>query len=506
MNLLQKLALRAFDFAFPNVFNRYEAGQSWSDRRSYVPGYVRDARFDANQATQWEIVRKSRYFERNNAIVNRLADLFEQYTVGPTGLRFVPGSSDEEWNERAKEWWGTWTPVCDLTSLQTFGTIQSLTARSWMIDGEIFIVKTRGRIRQDGQSFPRIQLVERHRVRTPDIQSNNPSIIDGVEIDERGRPIAYWIADGQDEENFRRIEASMVVHVGEPSRVGMYRSLPMLYPVLNDLHDLDDLQMLEMDAAKAAASVTEVIKTKSGELSADDLRRARFAIDGNQGTSGGSLHERSQYYQDVFRGRAKVLRHNDEYEQFMSNRPSVATRDYWDYLTSKVCAGVGISKLLVFPWSMQGTVTRADLDVANAFFRSRSAILASKFTDVWLYVMDWATQNVRELSDPPADWKKVSVRPPRSVNVDVGRNAAALISEYEAGWRTLEQICGELGEDWRDVLRQRAVERRKARELEKEFELREGELIGAVLEAVKQSNASELQQQPQPNKEEALSE
>src|SRR5688572_3483546 len=61
------------------VQNRYEAGQLWSSRRSYLPGWTRDARFDADSATCTEIRRKARYFERNNAIVNRLADLFEQY-------------------------------------------------------------------------------------------------------------------------------------------------------------------------------------------------------------------------------------------------------------------------------------------------------------------------------------------------------------------------------------------------------------------------------------------
>lgn len=474
---------------------QYEAGQRWSSRRSYVHGWVRDARFDADSATRREILRKSRYFERNNAIVNRLADLFEQYSVGPMGLRFVPASSDPEWNQAAKTWWAGWEKYPDISSLQTFGTIQSLSARTWLIDGEVFIWKTRGRERENGQSFPRIQLIESHRVDTPPRLYGDEKIIDGIQVDARGRPEVYWVQVGLNDDDYTPVPAANMIHIYEPSRVGMYRGLPMLYPVLNDLHDLDDLQLLEMDAAKDAAATTEVIKTKTGEMTADDFRRYRFNVAGTQGTSGGSSQERTQYYEDVFKGRAKVMRHGDEYQQYKSERPSVATRDYWDYLTSKVCAGVGISKLLVFPWSMQGTVIRADLDVASAFFRSRSAVLAAKFTDVWLYVMDWATRNVPEIADRPLDWQKVSVRPPRSVNVDVGRNAAALISEYESGWRTLEGICGELGEDWVDVLRQRAVERQRAREFEDEYGLERGELIKAALEAIKESAPTETSQQ-----------
>lgn len=480
------------------IEGRYEAGQHYSSRRTWLPGWVRDARFDADQATRIEIMRKSRYFERNNAILNRLADLFEQYTVGPNGLRYVPASSDPEWNKRAAAWWEDWCTKCDLTSLQPFGTIQSLCARSWAIDGEIFLLKTSGRPRAGERSYPRIQLIESHRVETPPTPADGARIIDGIEVDERGRPVAYWVKETafgehgfMGDETFRRVPAEQIIHIFEASRPGQYRGLPMTYAVLNDLHDLDDLQLFSLDGAKEASLKTAVIKTKTGELSMDELRRARFNIGGTQGTSGGSKQERSAYYKEHFRAAPVVLERDDEYQEFTVTRPSESERALWDHLTSKVCAGFGISKLLVFPWSVQGTVVRADLDVAATFFRSRSAVLASKFTEVWLYVMQWAVLNERQLADPPADWKRVAVRAPRSVNVDVGRNSTALISEYEAGWRTLEEICGELGMDWRDVLRQRAVELAEAAALEKEFSLPEGSLIAKVLEALKAKQAQQ---------------
>lgn len=486
--------------------NRYESGQRWSSRRSHLPGYIQSARLDADSMTRLEILRKARYFERNCGIVNRLADLFEQYTVGPRGLRFIPASSDREWNRNAAKWWNDWEDFCDLTSLQHFGTIQSLVARSWFIDGEVFIIKTNGRIRKDGQSFPRIQLIESHRVETPQNLYGDKNVIDGIQIDDRGRPVGYWVRDDSggpfaQTENYKFIDAENMVHIFEPSRPGMYRGLSMLYPVLNDLHDLDDLQILEMDAAKEAAKTTNVIQTKSGELNEDDLRRQRMLGRGTDGTSGGSSAERTQYYEDVFQARAKVLQTGDEFKQFVSGRPSVAVQTYWEYLVSKICAGVGISKLLVFPWSMQGTVVRADLDVAATFFRSRSYVLGGKFQDVWRFAVGWATRNNLDLSDPPSDWNRVTMRPPRSVNVDVGRNSNALIAEYEAGLRTLEWICSELGEDWRDVLREKAVELAEADELEKEFKLPQGSLVRAVIESLKLKKTNE---QPAIEEKEAL--
>lgn len=495
MNLIQRFN-RATDILFFGernaVQNQYEAGQRWNPCRSYIPGWVRDSRFDADAMTRLEIVRKSRYFERNNAIVNRLADLFEEYTVGPNGLRFVPASSDQKWNGRQRTFWDGWTPFCDLSTLQNFGTVQSLCARSWAIDGEVFALKTRGKNRGNGKSFPRIQLIETHRVETPPHLFGDTQIVDGVQVNNDSRPLGYHVRQGNGvDETYAYVPADEMVHIFEPTRPGMFRGLPMLYPVLNDLHDLDDLQILQMDVAKEAAKTTAVVKTKTGELSMEDLRRSRWGIAGTQGTSGGSSQERSQYYEDVFEGRVKVLRHGDDYAQHQVVRPSTEEFALWDHLTSKVCAGFGISKLLVYPWSMQGTVTRADLDVMATFFRSRSAILASKFTEIYEYVTEWGTRNDITISDPPPDWRKVKVRAPRSVNVDVGRNVTALVAEYAAGWRTLEGIAGELGEDWIEILQQRAIERSKARELEQEYGLVDGELIGAALEAIKQSNPTQ---------------
>jgi capsid protein len=205
-----------------------------------------------------------------------------------------------------------------------------------------------------------------------------------------------------------------------------------------------------------------------------------------------------EYYKKVDGGRVIVGRTGDEMEQFISNRPSVASREYWDYLTSRVCAGVGISKLLVFPWSMQGTVTRADLDSQAAYFRARSAVMARYFTEAYWYVMEWATRNVLEVSDPPEDWRNVRVRAPRSVNVDVGRNAAALIAEYQAGWRSLESICGELGEDWEDVMDQRGAEMQRALAKEKELNLPPGSLINAMLASIQTAQNTANSSKPEP--------
>src|SRR5438045_838602 len=69
---------------------RYEAASTNFFDRSWLPASVQDARFDFDSSTRLELIRRSRYWEANNAIVNRLCDVFEQYTVGPAGLKVIP--------------------------------------------------------------------------------------------------------------------------------------------------------------------------------------------------------------------------------------------------------------------------------------------------------------------------------------------------------------------------------------------------------------------------------
>jgi capsid protein len=166
-------------------------------------------------------------FEQNNAIVNRLADLFEQYTVGPNGLQFIPSSSDEDWNQRAAASWAQWTDVCDLTSLHAISTLMTLTARSWFIDGEVFILLTRGEERSATANLkpvlrPRIQLIESHRVATPpQLQDQEgKTVSDGIEIDAKGRPTAYWIKDSADGDIFTADQPSRSFTLVSPPESG----------------------------------------------------------------------------------------------------------------------------------------------------------------------------------------------------------------------------------------------------------------------------------------------
>ena len=130
----------------------------------------------------------------------------------------------------------------------------------------------------------------------------------------------------------------------------------------------------------------------------------------------------------------------------------------WSYLTSCVCSACGIPKMIAFSeWldGAQGTVVRGDYDIAAQYFKARSAVYAAAFREVVLYALSWGIRTERELADPPADWFNLTWNPPRAVNVDVGRNAAAVQSDLKLGLTNHETVYSTLGMDARaEITRQ----------------------------------------------------
>lgn len=425
---------------------RYRVGYPW------IPATHQDARLDLPSATRQTLQSKARYFERNSPLINRLADIFETYTVG-VGLTVHPQSSDGEWNKRARAWWSGWERLADISTRQTFGTLQGLIARAWFFDGECFILLTES----ETSRRPRLQVIESHRVKTPDklISEEGKTVVDGVQIDTKtGRPVGYYI-DG----NEKPVPADIIIHVFEPSRPGQYRGIPFLTPAINLLSDLTEIEKLEIKAARAASVVANILKTSSGEVSAEEL----IANGGNVSTN--STTSEVSAYQERLGGETIVLRPDQELTQFKSDRPSVVAMDYMRQLRADVCSACGIPSVLAFPEQMQGTQYRGALDMAATFFKCRSAVMQEVVRRIWEYVIAAASPFERDINSKPSDWYKVTIPSPRAVNVDVGRNSAAMLAELQAGVTTYSQIYGPLGIHWEDAFNSLAEERQTAKDL-----------------------------------------
>ncbi len=488
MNVFQRTWHRVKKF----VSARYEAAMTNYGERSWLFSNVQDARFDNDCATRLELVRKHRYWVKNSELVQRIRSLFIQFAVGPTGLNCVPNSTDETWNDIRAHRWALWCRRPELSSRHSMSELVILWAGALFDDGGCFVLK----LQEAGRPF--IQTVEAHRCQTPPQLKENEgkSIVDGVEIDGNMRPIAYWFVDsskgasilGTADESltYKRYPAEMVIHIFKPRRPGMIREIPEGVSAYNTLHDYQDLHLLEQKAARKIASYAVVIGNETGEADPAALRRARMGI-GSVDSAGNTVtKERAIYYENRFGGDTVYKKKGETVENFKCDRPSIVTQQYWDLLISQICCGYNVPKLLVVPYSLQGTVTRADLDVCTSAFRFNFEVIASALREVYEWQTEWSVRYDREFlaelgrasisNATPPHYLAVVIRPPRPPNVDIGYNANATVAELKAGLITYQDLYAERQQDWRQQFRQAAEAEFFKKQLAKEFS-RDGVVI-----------------------------
>lgn len=176
------------------------------------------------------------------------------------------------------------SPLCDADRVDNFYKLQQLAFLAYMMNGDAFaVLPMRHNV---GQQYDlRVQLIEADRVCSPDgddrlfpcIVDNHvvDSIVQGVETDETGAVIAYWICNQHplssmtampEPMKWNRVEAygattgrRNILHIMNRERSGQRRGVPMLAPVLEALKQLGRYTDAEITAAVISAMFTVFI-------------------------------------------------------------------------------------------------------------------------------------------------------------------------------------------------------------------------------------------------------
>lgn len=462
------------------VLGFHESAQKWSNDRGRVPGWDRDARFDLTQMDLSEQRRKAKFFEANTELVPAMASVFEQYTVGRSGLPITAASSSDSYNSIANAIFSEWRQFPEINSRRSFGETLSLCAYTWFVQGEVFLLKTFG---ETGN--PRLQVIEPHRVASPLFGEAPERIVDGIIVDRNGRPKKYRVATGEDQHDFRTVGAPAIEHICEPSRSGQLRCGPLFSNVMGHLQDLEQLQRNYMRSSKVSSALAAVFKTRDKKVPTEAALARRFNPTLRTSDNTESVEAREQHVRRVVGAELLAMFPDEAIEFPQQNNPTQQQQAFVEFTMARVCIGAGIPPQLIMPRSLQGTVTRADLDRAASLFRMRSEVMQR----VARSIRNWVMQDAHDF-DPrfagveiPKDWWKCNVQPPRQINVDVGRNAAAMIAEWKAGFRTMESIVSELGDNWEETARQKAREARRMIEIARD----EGVSVSTLTDSIEQA-------------------
>lgn len=450
------------------TLNRYESAfQGWGER-SWIFQTSQDAWLEIDAMTRMELQRVHEWLIENHPVVQKIRNLKLQFSVGPAGLKIIADSSDETFNEVRSKNWEEWWAAPELGDTISGGQLTRVWAGTLFDKGEVFVYKTNDKI-QNGlrtRIEPRLQTIDAHRVKSPPGMNNDREsgfpIIDGVVINPaNGARVAYYVKranysefisgnQGQTTEQFDRLDAKNVIHKFKRLRPGQVRGIPSGFSAFNLCRDNMDLHKLEMQAAKLASEIATVETNPAGELSTFTTRKQRLNIQ-TQNSAGASVNKNSWVNYDVALGAKRIaLPTGTKLADFMINRPSVATQDYWDLHYTLICMGYNVPKLLVMPYSLQGTVTRADLDVCANAFREDFELIREICEEVYEYHGQWTLdRDTTFKAEPPDDAHACLIRPPRAPNVDIGYTAKALEIELRLGIKTPQDVFADKGQDWR---------------------------------------------------------
>lgn len=429
-------------------FSPYESANP-SPRRGRVPGAAPgDTQRDLTPGIRGELVRRSRYLQKNSGFVRELVGSMAIYSTGD-GIKPQAQTANSVWNRRAEEYFANWSARCEITRRFSFDECQSLVCRGVDVDGEYFIHKTR-----DGNQQPVLQLIETHRI--GDLAGSSETV-DGIGLDSVGAPIFYRLL--LDDGTSRDLPAESVLHVFEPESVSAVRNPSTIQHSINHVLDEIELLALEKHAVKDNADVARVLKTARGELDNDS--------DFSLGTNAQDQSDPGAL-QKIIGGKLVALKPDESLDSFQSNRPSPTFTGFLEHLRRDSALGVLPFEFAADSSKVGGAGVRLVVAKADRRFSFRQLILIQRLiSPVWFYVIGDAI--ARRLLEPEPGWWKISCTTPRRITVDAGREAQQNRADVEMGLKTLSEHFAELGMDFEEEMRIRAQNARRIIDLAQEY-------------------------------------
>lgn len=323
----------------------------------------------------------------------------------------VLGISQEEADQMKKhieKEWALWSEskLCDNNHQHNFLELQQIALVSWLMNGDCF-----GLIRyKDATSYMpyqlRIKLIEGDKISNPNSYGDNIDlsykaqngnrIYNGIEIDEDGAVVAYYVAnayvdDYDTEKTWQRIEAfgqitgnTNVLHVFEAERCEQYRGVPYLAPVIESLKQLTRYTEAEIMAAVINGMFTVFVKTDDGN---DDIN-----FNGIEDTdeTADSIHDKDEGpVYELGNGTINYMKSGEEIQVADAKRPNVNFDGFVSAMTKYTGAALEIPvELVTKNFTASYSASRAALLEAWKSFRMRRTWFANDFCqpvyEIWL--------------------------------------------------------------------------------------------------------------------------
>jgi len=419
----------------------WEAAKTHRLNRETFAGATGERLNEALDRERVLLLARGEYLGRNNPILEGVVNTYSAFLAGKTGpaLR-VLSKEAPDFNTAAERVWARWWAECD------FGGISSGVDRlilwccqNWTY-GEFFEQLVTDEAAPD--DFPKLRLRAIHpeRLEKPVWEGAFGLGADGIELDEIGRRLRYWVREeipGRLIYDHLPVPARDMLHFFEQREPGQLRGVPWMASVLPSLGDIHELDKSVLAAMRAAADNALVYETQP--------QGGDFAVETAELPAG-------QEY-SLQRGSVVTAPMGWSLKQVRAEQPSLNHVQYRHDRLREVGRGRNIPLLHVLADGSQHNYSsmRGDnqqLDMALGCDRGK---LERKVLNVLLRLVLAEASAMGLIGRIPDDFKAEWVWPVRQY-IDPQKEAAGQNTALEGGTKTVHQVCAENGVDYDDHL------------------------------------------------------
>lgn len=370
--------------------------------------------------------QKARALVQNNPYATKAVNVVVANTIGPGIMANIKARTKTQ-EKKLQELWLQWaeTTACDYEGRQNFYGLQSLAMRAAVESGEAL---AKFPFTKDG---PKIQLLESDFI---DTSKDEGRIVQGVELDEAGRRVAYHLFETHPGDRFAvtktiRVPADEVAHVYKQERPGQVRGVTWAHAVVEKLKDFDDYQHATLIRQKVAACFAGFVTTNGGDSLVDAA----------------TLKEKREAEFQMSPGSWRYLGQNEDIK-FASPPPAEGYSEFSRETLRAVAAGFGVSYE-----SLSGDYSQSNYSssrMGHIEFRRnieawRWQMFIPQFCEpAFKKFLKWAA-----MQGVATDGVTVKWVPPAHSMIDPTKEVESLKKEVRSGFKSWGEALQELGRD-----------------------------------------------------------
>lgn len=274
MNIIDKIIgwvspQRAYERqAYRDALRQYDAASMDRLSSDWQPAYGTAEQLATGSR---DIIRgRARAAEMNSdlaesAVIALLRNVIGTGIIPQAKVRNRNGKLNNDLNKKIEKAWAKWAEPenADIRGISNFYELQEMALRRMVYDGEILVNKT-----SQGSYLPlSIQLIEAENIGAVSITNGKNNIINGVEVTEHGRPVAYHVSQtdpmGLRSFDTVRLSTDQAFLLFKPKRPSQIRGISLLALVLRRIHDIDEYMDADLIAARVAACFSVFVTSQN---------------------------------------------------------------------------------------------------------------------------------------------------------------------------------------------------------------------------------------------------